>query len=109
MNVNAGELNRKISIYSKSATTDADGYPTNTETLVHSCNAKFSRTSGTEAVKSNADFESLKVRFLIRYTVKAIDRKMIVKYRNENYEIEYLNDYEDGHEYIEIWCSRTVT
>ena len=109
MQINPGELNKKISIYSKSSGTDADGYPLNTETLVHSCWAKFSRTSGTEAIKSNADFESLNVRFLIRYTTKTITRKMIVKYNGKNYEIDYLNDYEDSHEYIELWANKVAT
>lgn len=108
MNVNVGELNKKISIYSKSTATDADGYPIETPVLFHSCWAKFSRTSGTEAAKANADFADLKVRFLIRYTSKPISRKMVVRYGGEDYEIEYLNDYEDRHEYIEIWCSRVT-
>ena len=108
MQINPGELNKKISIYSKSATTDADGYPIDTPVLVHSCWAKFSRTSGTEMTKANADFSDVKARFLIRYTKKTISRKMIVKYGGDDYEIEYLNDYEDSHEYVEIWCSRVT-
>lgn len=108
MQINPGELNKKIAIYGKSTATDADGYPILTPVLFHSCWAKFSRTSGTEVAKVNADFSDVKVRFLIRYTKKAISRKMIVKYGGEDYEIEYLNDYEDGHQYIEIWCSRVT-
>jgi len=52
MNINPGEFNKSIAIYSKSNSVDADGYPTVTQTLVHSCLAKFSRTSGTEQIKS---------------------------------------------------------
>lgn len=107
MNINPGELNKAISIYSKSATLDADGYPTGTPALVHSCYAKFSRTSGTEIIKANADFANVKVRFLIRYK-SGLTRKMIVKYGGDDYEIEYVNDYEDRHEYIEIFASRVT-
>lgn len=108
MSVNPGELNKRIEIYILSGT-DPDGYPINAETLIHSCWAKFSRTSGTEMAKSNADFSTVKVRFLIRYTKKELSRKMIVKYSGRTYEIEYINDYEDRHEYVEIWCSEVTT
>lgn len=105
MNVNPGELNKKISIISKSKTLDPDGYDITTESAVHSCWAKFTRTSGTEMTKANADFAEVKARFLIRYTKAAIDRKMIVRYHGTDYEIVYINDYEDAHEYMEIWCN----
>lgn len=107
--INAGELNKKISIYSRGETEDADGYETDpTETLVHTCWAKFSRTSGTETFKANADFSETKVRFLIRYTKKPIDRKMFVRYAGTDYEITFINDYGDAHKYIELWCERST-
>lgn len=105
MNVNPGELKKKISIIEKVKTIDPDGYDTVTESVAHSCWAKFTRTSGTETVKANADFADIKARFLIRYTKAAIDRKMIVRYGGTDYEIVYINDYEDAHEYTEIWCN----
>ena len=104
MNVNVGELNKKIEIHSKETVLNANGYGTETDVLVRSCFAKFTRTSGSEMVKANADFAEVKVRFLIRYTSVAIDRKMTVKYAGNEYEITYINDYEDSHEYIELWC-----
>lgn len=104
MKVNLGELNKRIGIYSKTTVTDADGYDTTIDVLVRSCWAKFARTSGTEMVKANADFAEVKVRFLVRFSRAPIDRKMIVKYAGNDYEITYINDYEDKHEYIEIWC-----
>lgn len=107
MNVNPGELNKKINIILPSAAEDADGYSTGSPTTVLSNRAaKFSRTSGTELTKANADFSDVKVRFLIRYTSTAITRKMLVVYRGAEYEIDYVNDYEDKHEYIEIFASR---
>lgn len=105
MNINVGELDKKISIIKKIKTTDPDGYDTITESIVRSCWAKFSRTSGAEVTKANADFAEVKARFLIRYTKAAIDRKMIVRYAGTDYEIVYINDYEDAHEYMEIWCN----
>lgn len=108
MNVNAGELNKKISIYAREETEDADGYDNVSDVLVHTCWAKFSRTSGTETFKANADFSETKVRFLIRYTKKLIDRKMFVRYAGTDYEITFVNDYGDAHQYIELWCERST-
>lgn len=106
MNVNPGELNKKITIFEYTETQDEDGYPVRKKNLVHNANASFKRMSGTETVKANADFTTEKVRFLIRYTRKELDRRMFVEYNKKEYEIEYINDYEDAHEYIEIWATR---
>lgn len=106
MNVNPGELNKKITIFEYTETQDEDGYPVKEKNLVHSANASFKRMSGAETVKANADFTTEKVRFLIRYTSKELDRRMLVEYNKKEYEIEYINDYEDAHEYIEIWATR---
>lgn len=105
MYVQAGELNKRIEILRRTEKTDQEGYlPEAPLELVHSCWAKFSQTSGTELVRANADFGEEKVRFLIRYTRKPIDRKMVVRYRGSIYEIQYINDYGDGHQYMELWC-----
>jgi SPP1 family predicted phage head-tail adaptor len=63
------------------------------------------RTSGTEVIKANADFADVKMRFLIRCPKATITREMIVRY-GVDYEIEYVNDYNDAHEYVEIIASR---
>ena len=107
MFVKAGELNKRIEICRRTETEDADGYlaPPSEPEVVHSCWAKFSQQSGSEAMKANADFGEEKVRFLIRYTRKPIDRKMFVRYGGSEYEIEYINDYGDSHQFIELWCS----
>ena len=102
MHVDAGELDKRIEIVREDRTKTANGY--DEITVVHRCWAKFSQTSGTELIKANADFGEEKVRFLIRWTGKAIDRKMVVRYGGSRYEIEYINDYGDGHQYIELWC-----
>lgn len=104
MTVNPGELDKKIEIVRRRRTKDADGYDTETRETVHGCWAKFSRKSGTELARADADFAQMDVRFLIRYTTKPLDRKMAVIYNGQCYEIQYLNDYGDRREYIEIWA-----
>ncbi len=107
MNVNPGELKQKIEILKRETVPDQDGYGVKcVETVVHRCRAKFSRTSGTEIQKADTDFSEIKARFLIRFTKKPLDRRMIIRYRQDLYEILYLNDYNDSHEYIEIWCQK---
>lgn len=102
MNVNPGKLNKKIEFWVVTNTTDADGFPVSAPALFYSCAAQFSRISGTELIKASADFAETKVRFLIRYTKKAITRKMTVKYAGDEYQIDYINEYADNREYTEI-------
>ena len=111
MDVNAGALNQRIQIMRYTEAPNAAGYlaPAKDPEVVHTCWAQFSRTSGTEAYKAGADFGEVKVRFLIRYTRKALDRKMFVRYRGLDYQIEYINDYGDAHEYIELMCKLSGT
>lgn len=102
MRVNAGKLDKRITILRESKTHDADGYWTAADETVWTCWAQFSRTSGKEMTASNADYSEVSVRFLIRCPPVSIDRKMVVDYAGDRYEITYLNDYGDAREYTEI-------
>ena len=101
--IQAGELNHRIQIFSKTAPQSADGfYGEVREELVLGCWAKVSFTSGTEMAKADADFGEVKARFLIRHTNKPIQRDMFVRYGGREYEITFINDYA-GRKYMEIW------
>lgn len=106
MNVNIGSLNKRISIIRRTVERDDDGFEVVQEWVVHTCWAQFNRKSGTEMIRENADFGKTKARFLIRATRKAIDRKMIVKYAGDVYEIEFVNEYGDNHQFTELMCVR---
>lgn len=103
MRVNPGELNKKIRIIRQDSEQDEYGCGELEPEVVRECWAKFSRTSGTENIKSGADMKDIKARFLVRYSKKEIDRKMKVRYAGETYEIEYINEYQDDKRYVEIW------
>lgn len=105
MNVNPGELTKKIEIITVVTGRDDDGFPVESEVVKHSCWAKKSQTSGTELLKAGTDFVDSKTRFLIRYTAMTINESMFVKYKGKRYDIEYVHDYEDAHEYIEMFCA----
>lgn len=104
MYVNAGELNQRIQIVRRVPETDTDGFEVMREEVVRTAYARFSQVSGGEIVRSGADFGRVNVRFLIRWAATPIDRKMIVRYRGNDYEIEYVNNYGDSGEYTELWC-----
>lgn len=105
MYVNAGKLDKRIAIYRQPQSGPGGYLPESAEPeLVRKCWAEYSQTSGTEMVKANADFGEVKARFLIRYTRTAIDRKMLVRYAGNDYEILYINPYGDSREYLELWC-----
>lgn len=111
MDINAGELNQRITIYRRTEERNGAGYldPPKDPEPVRRCWAKFTRISGTELLKADADMGQVKVRFVIRWSKTLIDRKMFVRYGQQDYEIEYVNDYGDSHQYIELVCKLTGT
>lgn len=103
MNVNPGELNKKIQIIKKEEMQNENGFPVVTDKVVRTCFAKYSNTSGTEILKAGTEFSSAKARFLVRYSPIVIDTDMFVRYAGKDYNIEYVNPYGDSREYLEIW------
>lgn len=105
MKINPGELNKRIYIYQLVVRKDEQGFllPDNNE-LFHACYAKINNISGTELIKSNSDFDSVKKRFLIRYSKKCekITTDMYVLFKNKKYQIKYANNYDEKNEYVEI-------
>lgn len=104
VNIDSSKLNKRIEIIQLTKERDADGYERTRETVIRRPWAMFSQTSGTELVKAGASVAEVKVRFLIRWSTTPLSRKMIVRYAGTDYQIEYINGYGDGHEYVELWC-----
>lgn len=105
MNVNPGELNKKIQIIQKEEQEDEDGFPVLSDKVIRTCWARYSNTSGSEIIKAGTEFASAKARFLIRYSSVPINEDMFVRYQGKDYNIEYINPYGDSKEYMEIWTS----
>lgn len=109
MNVNPGELNKKIEIVLLEKDKNASGFTEGKkETVVRSPYAKVTKTSIREALLNGSEKAVAKCRFLVRYTEAQITNKMFIKYKGLYYHIEYVNDYEDAHEYIEIMTGTGV-
>lgn len=105
MNINPGELNKKIQIIKILEKQDESGFLNLTEEVVRICYARYSSTSGSEILKAGSEFSSAKVRFLVRYSPEEISTDMVVRYAGKDYNIEYINPYGDSREYLEIWTS----
>lgn len=102
MELNAGKLNKRVEILRVSTRRDPNGYPTETVTVLRRPWAQFSRVSGTETLKSGADMSETRARFVVRAGGTAISRKDRVRYGGAVYEIEYVNEYGDAGEYVEL-------
>ena len=94
MRVNAGSLDKRISIVQEVKEQDPDGYWSTKDRVVHACWAGFSRTSGKEIARNDADYQEVIV---------------LVLYRGDRYEITYINDYGDSHEFMEIIAKLVTT
>ena len=100
--INAGKYNRKIKIYQVTKTKEADGFDTDTETLVLEPYARVRTTKGFTLITNNSDFEKAYTNFTIRYPVTEINRDMIIKFRDKTYTIEYLNNIDEANVELEI-------
>lgn len=88
--VNPGRINKRIEIFDN----NGDSF--------YKCWASINQLSGTEIVKNNIQFLQTTTRFLIRYTKKQFCNDMTIKFGDFMYDIQYTNDYNFSHEYIEI-------
>lgn len=106
MQVNPGELNKRIEIYCMDSEDDDEEFPVPVKKTVRSTWASFKRTSGTEKFRSGKDMSEVQCRFLARHTLRELNTDMKILYDGATYEILYINDYEDSHRYDEIWCRK---
>jgi len=103
MNINPGELNKRIKIVAFTGEKDNSGFMTGKkEKVIRSTWAKVTRISASEVLKSEREINLTRCRFLVRYSPTEITHDMFVSYKGHYYQIEYLNNYQDSNEYIEI-------
>lgn len=102
MQINAGAFNKKIQVIRYEITKDSDGFETKTEITVLNTWAQISNISGTELLRSNSDFSEVKTRFLIRTPKTEITKEMMIKFKDNVYNITYINDYSYDRKYTEI-------
>lgn len=109
MNINPGDLDKKIQIIEKVNVPGTSGFPiSSTEQIIRQPWAAFKRTTGKEKIQSGTEMSSTEARFIIRASSTEITTKMIIRYDGNDYEIKYINEYNDSKEYIEIWTELVV-
>ncbi len=90
--INAGDYNKKISIYSIVEIEDDAGFKVETKSIVLNTYAKVKTTRGFTLIANNTDFVKAYTNFTIRFPKVEITRDMLIEYKDKTYTIEYLND-----------------
>lgn len=105
--LNPGKYNKRIKIINpEPIDRDADGFKTESETVILSPWAEVKTTSGAVILKNDSDFTKALTRFTIRYTAVEIKKGYIILYAGKRYRIEYVNDINESHTELEIQTKR---
>ena len=100
--INAGEYNKRISIFKEEVIEDSAGFATKSKSVVLNTWAKVKTTRGYTLIVNNADFEKAYTNFTIRFPAKEITRDMLIEYNSKIYSIEYLNNIDEANVELEI-------
>ncbi len=106
--INAGKYRFKITIIQEVIQKDADGFNQVVPQNVLVTWAQVNTTKGMTLISNGTDFEKAFTRFLIRYPVTEINRKMFVVFRGTKYSIEYINDIDERHIELELQCKEVT-
>ena len=112
--INAGDYNKKISIYQIEEIEDNDGFVTKNEVIILEAFSKVKTTKGYTLIASGSDFEKAYTNFTIRYSKKVEDayynssRDVYVKYKDKIYTVEYLNNVNETNIELEMQCKRVT-
>ena len=107
---NAGKYNKQIEIVEITQGKDADGFQTQTETVLLRPYASVKTTKGFTLIASGSDFEKAFTNFTIRYSDTVVrryianNRNLRIKYNGKTYTIEYLNNVDEANIELEMQC-----
>lgn len=106
--INAGEYNKRISIFKEKSEEDSAGFITKTKSIVLNAWAKVKTTKGYTLIVNNTDFEKAYTNFTIRFPKVEITRDMLIEYNSKIYTIEYLNNIDEANVELEIQAKVVV-
>ena len=112
--INAGDYNKKISIYQIKEVEDKDGFVAKNEVIILEPLSKVKTTKGYTLIANGSDFEKAYTNFTIRYSKKVEDayynsnRDVYVKYKDKIYTVEYLNNVDEANIELEMQCKRVT-
>ena len=108
--MNAGKYNKKIEIVEITQGKDADGFQTQTETVLLRPYASVNTTKGYTLIASGSDFEKAFTNFTIRYSDTVVgryianNRNLRIMCNGKTYTIEYLNNVDEANIEVEMQC-----
>lgn len=112
--INAGDYNKKISIYQIKEMEDNDGFVEKNEVIILKPLSKVKTTKGYTLIANGSDFEKAYTNFTIRYSKKVEDayynsnRDVYVKYKDKIFTVEYLNNVDEANIELEMQCKRVT-
>ena len=112
--INAGDYNKKISIYQIEEVEDNDGFVSKNEIIILQPFSKVKTTKGYTLIANGSDFEKAYTNFTIRYSKKVEDtyyksnRYVYVRYKDKIYTVEYLNNIDEANIELEMQCKRVT-
>ena len=106
--INAGEYNKRISIFTEEQKEDSAGFVNKTKSIVLNAWAKVKTTKGYTLIRNNTDFEKAYTNFTIRFPKTEITRDMLIEYNSKTYSIEYLNNIDEANVELEIQAKVVV-
>ena len=104
--INAGDYNKKISIYQIKEVEDNDGFVAKNEVIILEPLSKVKTTKGYTLIANGSDFEKAYTNFTIRYSKKVEDAYL--KYKDKIYTVEYLNNVDEANIELEMQCKRVT-
>ena len=104
--INAGDYDKKISIYQIEEVEDNDGFVTKTEAVILEPFAKVKTTKGYTLIASGSDFE--KAYKTVEDAYYNSNRKVYVKFKDKIYTVEYLNNIDEANIELELQCKRVT-
>lgn len=107
MDIDAGELRHRISFVVDDSQPNSNGFRIPSRRTVYSCRAKWQQESGKEVANRDGDYSEERGVFIIRYHA-GLTRKMLVEYKNKDYEIKYIDTYNGLPDWLKISVARTV-
>lgn len=115
--LNAGKYNRKITIYEVVTTKDAQGFPTESTSIVLQPYASVKTTRGFTLIANNSNFEEAYTNFTIRYSQTVVNayynslnsnRDMLIGFRNKTFKVKYLNNVDERNVELEMQAKEVM-
>ena len=105
MSIDAGKYRHLIQVCQITRTYSDNGFKQENLSTILNAKAEIKTTRGMTLIANGTDFEKAFTRFTIRYPKHIqITRDMLVRYNDQIYSIEYLNNIDERDIELEMQC-----